>query len=116
MNYEARARSSSVALKPFGKSGLRRPGADLHVGGLAAFEQNHGRNRTDAIFDGGRRVLVDIQLDDLDLAGQLAREVFEVRRNRSARAAPLGPESAEHRFFGGQNFLAKIGVGNLSCH
>jgi hypothetical protein len=105
-----------VALEPLRKSGLGGAGADLHVGGFAVLEQNHGRDRADAIFHGGRGILVDVELDDLHLALQFTRELFEYRRNGAARATPLGPEIDEHGLFRGQYFLAKIGVGNLSCH
>src|SRR5688500_14394579 len=46
--------------------------ADLARGELALLEQHQGRDRLDAVFRGRRRVLVDVELDDLDLAGHRA--------------------------------------------
>src|SRR5512135_598226 len=46
---------------------LRR-GADLLRGGLAVLEQDQRRNRADAELAGDGRILVDVELHDLDLA------------------------------------------------
>src|SRR3546814_139987 len=45
---------------------------------------------------GRLRVFVDIELDDLELAGILGGDLFEDRRNHATGAAPLRPEVDQH--------------------
>jgi hypothetical protein len=42
-------------------------------------------------------VLIDIELDDLDLAVELLGDLLERRRYLPAGAAPFGPEVDHHR-------------------
>src|SRR3569623_524194 len=109
-------RSGGVALEPLAKAGLGRASADLHVDGLAALVEDHRRDRPHAVLDGGGRVLVDVELDDLHLALELARELLEYRGNRAARAAPFSPETDEHGLFRRKDFLAEAGVRTMRCH
>src|SRR5882672_6458604 len=67
-------------------------GADLARGKLAVLEQHQGRNRHDAVFLRRLRALVDIELEDLDLAAERAGDLLERRRDHFAGPAPLGPE------------------------
>ena len=46
---------------------------------------------------GDVRVVVDVELRDLDRLAVRARDLFEHRRDHLARPAPLGPEVDEHR-------------------
>src|SRR5258708_10707439 len=68
-------------------------GADLARRHLAVLEQHQGRDRHDAVFGRGLRVLVHIELDDLDLAVErTVGDLLERRRDPPARAAPFGPK------------------------
>ena len=67
------------------------------VGGLAVDEGDHGRDRLDSHLAGDRRMLVDVHLDELDLALGVADRLFEHRRELAARAAPRRPEVDQHR-------------------
>ena len=72
-------------------------GADLGRGHLAVLEQHQGRNPANAVFLRRRRVMVDIDLGDLQLALEIGRDFLQRRRNHFARAAPFGPEIDQHR-------------------
>src|SRR5690606_21658548 len=76
--------SGSMTFEPFDETGLGRARTDLHVGGFATLEQDHGRDRAHAILGGGSRILIDVELDDLHLARHLARDFLEDRGNRPA--------------------------------
>ena len=67
------------------------------VGRLAVDEGDHGRDRLDAHLAGDRGVLVDIHLDELDLALGRFDGLFEDGRELLARAAPRRPEIDQHR-------------------
>jgi hypothetical protein len=67
------------------------------VGGLAAHEGDHGRDRLNAHLAGDGRMLVDIHLDQLDLALGRADRLFENGRELSAGSAPGRPEIDQHR-------------------
>src|SRR5262249_31892337 len=67
-------------------------GADLARCELAVLEQHQRRDRHDAVFLRRRRALVDVELDDLDLAVERAGDLLERGRDHAAGAAPLGPE------------------------
>src|SRR5690554_3998397 len=64
--------SGRVAFQPFAQAGLGGAGADLHVGRFPALEQDHGGNGADAILGSDAGILIDIELDDLHLAGKLS--------------------------------------------
>src|SRR5665213_4135354 len=76
---------------------LLRRCADLARGHLAVLEDHQGRDRHDAVFRRYARVLVDIELHDLDLVAHGARDLLERRRDHAARPAPFGPEINHHR-------------------
>ena len=67
------------------------------VGGLAAHERDHGRDRLNAHLAGNGRMLVDVHLDQLDLALGGANRLFQHRRELAAGAAPGRPEVDQHR-------------------
>jgi len=77
---------------------LLRCGSDLARGNLAVLEQHQRWDRHDAVFGGRVRILVDVELDDLDLVTELTRDLFKRRRDHSAGAAPFRPEIHDHRF------------------
>jgi uncharacterized membrane protein (GlpM family) len=64
---------------------------------LAALEHHQHRNRLDTELGRDLRILVDIDLGDLDLAGHLRRDLIESRGDHAARTAPFGPEIDDHR-------------------
>ena len=92
---------------------LLRRGADLARGELAVLEQHQRRDRHDAVLRGGLRVLVDVELHDLDLAVHRAGDLFQRGRDHAARAAPLGPEVDHHRLGALQHLGLEIRIGNL---
>ena len=96
------SRRSGRAADPLMQLLLRRR-ADLARGDLAVLEQQQRRDRHDAVFGGGVRVLVDIELDDLDLVAELAGDLFQRRRDHAAGAAPFRPEIHHDRFGRFQN-------------
>src|SRR5262245_30571561 len=65
---------------------------DLAGRQLAVFEQHQGRNRGDVVLDGSGLIFIDVELDDLDLAVEGTRDLFEGRGDHPTGAAPLGPE------------------------
>ena len=67
------------------------------VGGLAVDEGDHSRNRLDAHLARDRRMLVDVHLDQLDLAARGANRLFDDRGELAAGAAPRRPEVDQHR-------------------
>src|SRR5216683_1587588 len=89
-------------------------GADLARGELALLEQHQGRDRHDAVFLRGRRVLVDVELDDLDLAVERACDLLERRRDHLARPAPFGPEIHHDRLARLEDLSLEIRIGNLA--
>src|SRR3546814_10374432 len=89
--------SLKCAFEPALERALRRR-ADLGVGDLAIFEEDHRRDAAHAIFARRVGIFIDVDLGDHDLAGQFIRNLFERRADHLARAAPFGPEirSEEH--------------------
>src|SRR5246127_3767273 len=53
--------------------------ADLARGELAVLEQHQRRDRHNAVFGRDARILVDVQLDDLDLAVERIGNLFQCR-------------------------------------
>ena len=74
-----------------------RKRADEAVDRLATVEGDDRRNRLDAELAGDLRVLVDVHLDEGDLAVRIRHRLFERRRELFARAAPRRPEIHQHR-------------------
>ena len=64
---------------------------------LAVDEGEHRRDRLDAQLPRDRRVLVDVHLDELDLALGGPHHLFQHRGELLARPAPLRPEIHQHR-------------------
>ena len=89
------ARHSSAGEAGF-EGRLRHRAADL-IDLARAAEDDHRRDRLDLEAGGAARVLVDVQLRDLQLARALAGERLEHRRDGAARPAPGRPEVDQHR-------------------
>ena len=64
-------------------------------------------------FGGRLRVLVDVELHDLDLAVHRAGDLFQRGRDHAARAAPFGPEIHHDRLGALEHLGLEIRVGNL---
>src|ERR1700731_1668967 len=71
--------------------------ADLLGRDLTVLEDDQGRDAAHAVLGGRARVLVDIDLGDGDLAGELLGDLFERRRDHLAGAAPFRPEIYQDR-------------------
>ena len=71
--------------------------AEEAVGRLAVDEGDHGRDRLDAHLARNGRMLVDVHLDQLDLALGGLDGLLQHRGELLARPAPLGPEIDQHR-------------------
>ena len=95
---------------------LLRRGADLAGGELAVLEQHQGRDRHDAEFGRRARVLIDIELDDLDLAVERLGNLFQRRRDHAAGAAPLRPEIHDHGLARLEHVLLEGRVGCFIDH
>jgi hypothetical protein len=67
------------------------------VGRLSVDERDHRRDRLDAHLLRHRRVVVDVHLDELDLALGRAHRLFQDRRELLAGSAPGRPEIDQHR-------------------
>src|SRR5918997_4492069 len=83
-------KASDVAVKKGRELGL---GQRADAGGLdvAVLEQHQRRDAADAELGRRQLVLVDVDLRDLQPPFVLLRHFVEDRRDRLARAAPLGP-------------------------
>ena len=95
---------------------LLRRGADLARRELAVLEQHQGRDRHDAEFRRRARVLIDIELDDLDLAVERLGNLFQRRRDHAAGAAPLRPEIHDHGLARLEHVLLERRVGCFIDH
>src|SRR5438876_2809723 len=69
----------------------RRPRADQGLLRLAAGEEDHRRDREHVVARRRRRVVVDVQLDELDLL-RFAGDLLEHGVHGMARSAPRRPE------------------------
>ena len=67
------------------------------VGRLAVDEGDHRRDRLDAHLAGDRRMVVDVHLDELDLALGRLDGLLQDRGELLARPAPGRPEIDQHR-------------------
>ncbi|MNL18604.1 hypothetical protein D3C87_1397560 [compost metagenome] len=74
-----------------------RHGAHEAIHGATAGKGEDGREGLDAELAGNVRVLVDIDLDQLDLAGLFPDHLFDGRAELAAGAAPGRPEIDQHR-------------------
>src|SRR5712671_344831 len=93
---------------------LLRRGADLARGHLAVLEDHQGRDRHDAVFRRHARVLVDVELHNLDLVAHGAGDFLERRRDHAARAAPLGPEVDNDRAGRLEHLGLEVRVGHFA--
>src|SRR5213592_5087410 len=75
----------------FAEDGRLGLGPDDLPDDLPAGEHVHGRNGHDAVALRYRGILVDVELDDGDLARVLGGDLLEHRGDHAARAAPFGP-------------------------
>jgi len=62
---------------------------------LAVLEEEEGGDGLDAVLGGEGAFLVDVDLQDLELAAELGGDVVEEGGDGLAGAAPLGPEVDE---------------------
>src|SRR5690606_4224240 len=88
-------------------------GADLGGLYLAILEHQQGRNAAD--IEARRRLLVvvDVDLDELDAAGVIVRELVHDRPDHLAGAAPFGPEIDQYGDVGGQYLGLEIGIADM---
>src|SRR5690606_13024881 len=84
-----------------------RDGAHKAVHRLAVAEGNHGRDRLDAELAGNRRMVVNVHLDQLDLAGGVAHRLLKYRGELLAGATPGCPEIDQNGLVAG--FLDHVG-------
>ncbi len=75
---------------------LLRRGADLARGHVAVLEDHQRRDRLDVVLRRGLRILVDVELDDLDLLAERSGDLLQRRRDHPAGAAPFRPEVDNH--------------------
>ena len=79
---------------------------------LPVAEEDHRRDRHHAVAHGEVLFLVDVELDDLQLARALFRDPLEHGRHGVARPAPLGPEVDED----GRLRVHDLRFEGLRCH
>src|SRR5256885_2232720 len=82
---------------------------------LAVLEQDQRRDRHHAVALRDRRLLVDVELHDLEVAA-LGCDLVEHGRDRVARPAPLGPEVDEHRLAGAEHLVLEGLFGDVVWH
>src|SRR2546423_12561541 len=87
-----------------------RVGADEAAHRLTALEEDQGRDAAHAELRGVLLVAVGVDLVELDLAGVLAGELLDDRRNRFAGLAPGRPEIDEDRLVRLENLLLEGGI------
>ena len=90
--------------------------AESGSGGLAVAEEDHRRDRGDPVALGEAALLVDVHLDELQLAGALLDDAVEHGCDRVARPAPLGPEVDDHVLVALLDFLLEGRFGHNGCH
>src|ERR1700730_4662996 len=103
---------SQVAVQKCRKLGFGY-GADLLRLDRAVLEENQRRDAADTELGRCLRVLVDVDLGDLDAIVVLAGDLIEDRGDHLARTTPLGPEVQQHRLGGLQDVLRKSGVRSM---
>src|SRR5690606_32513585 len=72
----------------------------------------HGRDAAHAVTGRGGGALLDVELGDGDLPGQLLGDLIQGGRDLLTGTAPLGPEVHEHRLIGLQHVLLEAVVGD----
>ena len=76
---------------------------------LAIFEQQQGRDGTDAVLGGEVVVGVNVNFHDFQFAVGLCGKRFQFGGNRFARTAPGGPEINEYRDGRADDFALEVG-------
>src|SRR5262249_52386226 len=89
---------------------LLRRGTNLTRCDLAVLEQHQRRDRHNAVLGGCIRVLVDVELDDLDLVAELTSDLFKRRRDHAAGTTPFRPKVYDHWLGRLQNIRFKTSV------
>src|SRR5205085_10332062 len=89
------------------------PCADERLARLAALEEDDARDREDVVARRRGRVLVDVQLRELDAARVLLGELLHDRMDSSARSAPRGPEVDDDRRRRAEDVLLERRVGDV---
>src|SRR6478735_5241403 len=97
------------------KRPARRLGADDGLDDLATLVHLHRGDGGDLVLRSGLRVLVDIELDDLDLVGVLGGDLVEDRADGATRTAPLSPEVHQNGLLAVEDVLLEAGVRNRTC-
>src|SRR5215472_4758395 len=111
----ARRGSSDEIGKVAQKRGLRLR-ADNLLHDLSVLEDAHSRDVHDPVALRDDRVVVDVQLDDVDLLAVLASDLLEHRAYHAARPAPLGPVIDDDWLGGLQHLSLEGSVGYcLGC-
>src|SRR5690606_6036339 len=94
-----------------------RRGPDFRCGDLPVLEQNQRRNAAYAVFGRGLRVLVDVDLGDLELPLHLSGNLIQRGSDLLAGAAPFRPEINQNQAGTFQNIFLEGRVGNFgSAH
>src|SRR5262249_7475497 len=101
---------------PVGKPALGKR-ASLRRSELAVLEDHQRRDRPYIVARGRAMILIDVELDDRDLAAEFLGDLLERRGALPARTAPFSPE-IRHDGGGRPQYVALEGsVGNrCSCH
>src|SRR5581483_4314309 len=86
--------------------------ADQPLDRLAVLEHDERGDAHHAELLGDLRVLIDVDLRDLQLALLLAGDLLDDRRDHAARAAPGRPEIDEDRLLCGQHLVLERAVGH----
>ena len=82
--------------------------------GAPALEEHHVRDRLDPVPHREILVLVDVDLDELEVA--LLGDALEHGLDRVTRPAPFGPEVDEDGLVRLQDLGVEGGVGDVRCH
>lgn len=98
---------SEVPIDEFGDSLLRNR-ADQLSDALPILEDEQSGDAHDAETTREFGLIVHVDLEDLGSAIVFRGDLFDERRDRSARAAPFGPEVDQDRDFGLQDLRFKI--------
>src|SRR5690606_17611164 len=94
------------------EEGGLRLGADDLLDNLPTREDLQRWDRGDPVGGRGLRILVGVELDDVELVLR-GRDLLEHRSNHAAWPAPLGPEVDEDRLLALQYTLFEVGVGDV---
>ena len=85
-------------------------GTDVTIHGAAVFEDEQSRDAHHAQFGGSHRVVVDVELHDLEASLIFIRQFFQCRSNGKAGATPGCPEVEKYGHIRLQDFLVKVSI------